>query len=124
MKLTPSEIKMLANLRKQQAQWPTVRWLQLIIGLGTAIAFACLYVRLSSFMKNDPMLGLAAFAVLSPVLILWVIFGGYKAGQAIMEWRGNPEKTLLLKLIEDVDKKGSQESASEGTDDGSQARRT
>lgn len=105
MELTPREAKMLANMRKQQEQWPKVRWLQLLIGLGIVIAFSYLFSRLSDFLKDDLMLGVAAFALIAPLILLWMLIGGYKLGHALVEWHGNPERTLLLKLIDEVEGK-------------------
>ena len=96
-------------MRKQQAQWPKVRWLQLIIGLGIVIAFCSLFIRLSDFLKEDPMLGVAAFALIAPMLMIWMLIGGYKVGHALVEWHGNPERTILLKLIDAVEDKKQQE---------------
>jgi len=110
MQLTPRETKMLANMRKQQAQWLKLRWIQLITNLVMMAAFFFLFVRSVDLMKDGSMIGLATFALCVPLTIFWMGLSSYNVVHALMEWHGNPERTLLLKLIDEVEGKKQQNS--------------
>jgi hypothetical protein len=124
MQLTPRETKMLANMRKQQVQWVKLRWPQLIMSLVFMIAFFSLFVRSVDLMKDGSMIGLATFALFVPLTLFFSAFSAYKIGHTLVEWHGNPERTLLLKLIDEVEGKKPQNSEPEGPSCDSQARRT
>ena len=103
MELTPQESKMLADMRKRQVQWPNVRWLQVTIGLGSVVAFSFLFRRASDFLMESPVLGLAVFAGIAPMIMLGMFIGSYKVAYALLLWHGNPERTLLLKLFDELE---------------------
>lgn len=84
IELSEAEAALLRRLRTREQQWPMTRWLLLVLG-----AFN-LFNGWREFGKGDD----HAFAVL---LVAIGILGLMKA---VIDWRGNPTRVLLLKLLE------------------------
>ena len=104
MQLSDTEKKMVARLRKQEASLLRWRWLRLVLivlffgvtGYNTAWVIRLLYEpNLSSVL---------AIACFLPLVYLSAAFGGWLIGDLWMSWNGRPERRLLLRLIDELQK--------------------
>lgn len=103
MTLTPEDVKLLEAVRKSQRQWRVQRWLYVANGIIWISLFFPVYSRLMDFVKEDPpWIGLLLCSMILPVLFPWLFFSAYQAGQAIAEWKGKPERRLLIRLAESM----------------------
>ena len=84
VELSESEAALLQTLRTREQQWPTMRWVLL------ALAAFNLFNGWREFANG----GEPAFAM------LFVIVGLMGVAKAAVDWRGNPSRALLLKLLE------------------------
>jgi len=110
MQLTTRELKLVERLRKQERQWPRMRW----FALGTGIfVWACYgYILISLFdhlhltetgREDFPPQAwgwLFLFAMFWPKCLIGFAFGAWLIGSAIRDWHGNVNRMLLLKLLE------------------------
>src|SRR3954471_22451689 len=103
MNFTPQEMKLLERLRKRERQWRWGRWLLLVIGIsciGLCILFGFLLHSLLAI--SDHRLFDANMMLL--ILLIWTkccfyfVFGIWSVATAILDWHGNANRTLLLKL--------------------------
>jgi hypothetical protein len=106
MNLTPQETKMLTRMRNEQARWPKVRWFDLVFGIAVFIACSFQIDRLLDLLTDKQMFGVVA--LLAPVIMVWMLFGGYKVVHALTNWHGDPERVLLLKAIEEIQEHSSE----------------
>ena len=103
MQLTPRETKVIERWRKQERLWPRTRWI--LIGLGAAF-FACYgYLAYLLFSTLDPETFSPAdsalmFAVFWPTVILMSVVGAKCVVTVVMDWHGNVQRRLLLKLLD------------------------
>jgi hypothetical protein len=104
MQLSDTEKKMVARLRKQEASLLRWRWLGLVcivlfwgvMGYNTALVIHLLYEpNLSSVL---------AIACFLPLVYLFAALGGWMTGELWMSWNGRPERRLLLRLIDELQK--------------------
>src|SRR5579859_806897 len=106
MEFTPQETKLIARLRKQDRQWSWVRWGLLAGGLLCAVAVAFYaYTLLSLASTIDASHTVSAdtalaIAIFFPKFLLLLAFTGWAFGKAFMDWHGNANRMLLLRLLD------------------------
>ena len=107
MNFTPRELKLLKRLRKQERQWGWARWLRLVAGicsLGLCVAFGFLLHWLISLYLSAA--GPINANIVIFILLIWtnccfyLVFSIWCLVSAGMDWHGNANRTLLLKLLE------------------------
>jgi hypothetical protein len=99
---------MVERLRKQERQWPQLRWFTLGAGLFGALCSSFIWIILLKHI--DSALGdhgdflarawLFAFASFYPKCLLGFCLSAYLIGWTIRDWSGNTNRVLLLKLLE------------------------
>ncbi len=106
------ERKLAERLRKQELQWPRLRWF--LIGTGI-FAVACSgFIVIELLQHIDTMLAvhddvtsrgwLLGFALFWPKCILFFGSGVFLISWTIRNWHGNANRVLLLKLLEAQEK--------------------
>lgn len=102
MKLSESELEMVEVLRKKNQQWKWARWMCLFLAAGDLIVTNHLWRCLLDVSgRSDPLL----FATIVPFLVLNLAVAGFLVGFALSQWKGNPTSVLLVKLIDELEKK-------------------
>jgi hypothetical protein len=105
MQFTPRELKLVERLRKQERQWPRLRWAILAIGL-LATADLALYGRtlfsLASELNSGPTSPdtVLAVAVLFPKWLVQIAIATWALSKAFTDWQGNARRMLLLRLLD------------------------
>jgi hypothetical protein len=93
-------------LRKQERQWPRLRWVLLAVGLLCAVASALngyILFRLVSQLNSaggtspDAVLGIAVFF---PKLLIQIVLATWAFAKAFHDWHGNVTRMLLLRLLD------------------------
>ncbi len=108
MQFTPQEMKLIERLRKQERRWPRTRWI--LLGMA-AFGFAIYgYVAFFLFSTLDsqtfsPSDSALLFAVFWPKALLMLIIASSFIALAIRDWRGNVHRMLLLRLLDEQQKK-------------------
>lgn len=115
MQLTSRETKLVERLRKQERQWPRLRWFTLGAGIFGALCFSFILITLLKHV--DSALGdhgdflapawLFAFARFWPTCLIGFGLAAYLIGWTIRDWSGNANRVLLLKLLEADQKDGA-----------------
>jgi polyferredoxin len=108
MKLTTREAKLVERLRKQERQWPRLRWLVLGTGIFAAIGSIFIVLTLTDHFNimlgepNDvmPRIWLLWFAMLQPSWLIGFLIAGWQINWAITDWHGNTNRALLLRLLD------------------------
>ncbi len=118
MKLDKTEERYVAKLKKNLATHNRRRWWSVIacaFGAGVCV-LGWLFLR---FLVNDltegadvdalDMMGACmATAVLYPKLLIYSMSVGALLGYIITHWRPDPAKSLLLKIVDELNKDGEQ----------------
>ena len=102
MQLTENEQKLVDRMQRQERSWVRGKWFAILTAVTTFAGFLLGFLWLHSQVKNDAPAAVAVVAFLSPILWLFCVTGSYWLARAIRDWRGNPERTLLLKLINEA----------------------
>ena len=102
MQLTPQDMKLLERLRKQERRWARDRWILLVVGI---FALACYtYILISVYrgldFQNLQPINVLFFATLWPKCLMMFILGAGFIVWAIRDWHGNPNRKLLLRLLD------------------------
>jgi hypothetical protein len=105
VELTPQEIKLVERLRKQNRQWKWMRWLWVVTGLlliivGLAYGYIAYLV---ASLKLDDLESKLIFSVVAlfNMACLNFLFGVWCVCRAAIKWRGDINRILLLKLLDD-----------------------
>ena len=110
MHFTPREMKLIAGLRKQEHNWPRMRW----IYLGMAVFFVMLTEWMITMMtsaihardlSSDDKA--AIFTICWVDITLFGLFAGGFIGMAIKDWQGNVHRMLLLRMLDALEDKSS-----------------
>jgi len=110
MNFTPQEMKLLERLRKRKRQWRWGRWFLLVIGiscLGLCVVFGFLLHSLLAILDH----GLFNPSMVLFILLIWTkccfyfVFGILCLVRVTLDWHGNVNRMLLLKLL-DAQQKG------------------
>lgn len=111
MKLTDTEAKLAAQLRKQEAY--TVRLRYWCLGLGILNLLGAGYIGFStqhilSDSGSIPQIANLMFSFMYPLFLLMGINGGILIARTIRDWNGNATRALLLALMDEhVEKRDS-----------------
>jgi hypothetical protein len=108
MQLTTREAKLVERLRKQERQWPRLRWFALGVGVFSAICASFIVILL--FQHLDSILAvhddfmsrlwLLAFARFWPMSLILFGSSAFFIFWCIRDWHGNTNRVLLLKLLD------------------------
>jgi len=105
---TSQETKLLERLRKQERQWHWARWLRLVAGIcciGFSVLFGFFLHFLIGIATSDHGLFSNANMVLF-ILLTWTqccfysVFGIWSLVTVVLDWHGNANRMLLLKLLD------------------------
>ena len=109
MEFTPQETKLVARLRKQQRRWVWARWFFLGMGLVSVVLCAMFGVLLHSLVSGAVGEHPDGMSVLFIVLI-WTkccMYFGFALCFLIVawtKWHGDINRTLLLKLLDALER--------------------
>jgi len=116
LELTAREKTLAERLRKQERQWPRLRWF--LIGTGIFGIVCSGFIVIELLQHIDAMLAvhddvtsrgwLLGFALFWPKCLLLFGFGAFLIIWAIRDWHGNANRVLLLKLLEAQQKEEAQ----------------
>jgi hypothetical protein len=115
MQFTPPELKMIERMRKQECRWPRARWVLLIGSVFLLAGYGYILARLVMLLLSDsfaeiPGATALIIAVFWPKCLLGICIGAALIGLAIRDWHGNVQRMLLLRLLDEQQKKdGSDE---------------
>jgi hypothetical protein len=108
VQLTTREKKLVERLRKQELQWPRLRWF--LIGTGIFAVLCSGFIVIELLQHIDTMLAvhddvmsrgwLFGFALFWPKCLILFGFGAFIIIWTIRDWHGNANRVLLLKLLE------------------------
>lgn len=54
-------------------------------------------------MSSPDPYSLILWGTMGPLLLIWLAMAGYKMTYTLCQWHGNPERTLLLRLLEEIE---------------------
>ena len=108
MNFTTREQKLVERMRKEERQWPRLRWFLVGVGIFGILCSGFIVIELLQHIdtivagKDDVMSRgwLLGFALLWPKCLVLFGFGAFFIIWAIKDWRGNANRVLLLKLLE------------------------
>ena len=102
MQFTTQETKLIRQLRRQERQWRWTRWFLLGVSLFVFSGYGYIGVSLYHTLHWDNLTtsDVLFFALIWPKLLLMFCFGTWFVVLAICNWRGNPTRVLLLKLLD------------------------
>jgi hypothetical protein len=110
MQFTPQEIKLVERLRKRERCWPRTRWVLLAAAAFVFVVYAYVLAQLVDGLQSNtfseiPGAMALIVAVFWPKCLLGFCIGFYLVGLAIRDWHGNVERMLLLRLLDEQQKK-------------------
>jgi hypothetical protein len=101
MELSDIEKKMVARLRRKQAQMVRLRWWILLSGIFCFAVSGYGYSVLSRALHEPDLMSVLAVAALLPQIYICMFVGAGAIGYAWANWNGNPQDRLLLRLIDE-----------------------
>ncbi|MBA4389179.1 MAG: hypothetical protein C0404_14495 [Verrucomicrobia bacterium] len=104
MTLTPAEDKMVRRIRKTVREWPRARWVLLIVAIGGIAVYLRLWKQMYDLIEGVS-LGVAGYTLIVPFFVFAPAMCGWLLGFVLSQWRGDPIRTLLLRLIDESNKK-------------------
>jgi uncharacterized membrane protein HdeD (DUF308 family) len=108
MNFTPQERKMIERLRKQERQWRWGRWMSLVSGIfsaGICIAIFCMVVTRIQSKSADIASSALLLSLSFPIILIFTGHATICLLLAIRDWHGNTARTLLLRLLDECDKR-------------------
>ncbi len=106
MQLTPAETKLIERLRKEERRWARWRWLTMAAGGSSFVACtACgwlLYrlVHEGSAERLEPM-DVFVIVLIWTKCFMWFVIGVSLVSRGCTKWRGDANRTLLLRLLDE-----------------------
>jgi hypothetical protein len=111
MEFTPQEKKWIEHLRKEERQWPRLRWFCLGAGIFTLLVYTFMVILLFKIIDyaTEAQDGLQSAwvlvaAIIWPKCLLGFIFGTWLIVRTIINWRGHAKHILLLRLLDATQK--------------------
>ena len=101
MKLTNTETKLLAQLRKRETTMFRYRYWYLVVGIFSYLVVGYGYFLLQNLPEKDFQIKLVLNTYILPCLFLIGAQGSFLIGTAIRDWNGNAIRVLLLKLVDE-----------------------
>jgi hypothetical protein len=113
MEFTPQEMKLVKRLRKQERQWPKLRWFVLGAGIFALVCYSFILISVLNHLNlagsaHDEFLShawLFAFALFWPKCLIGFGVGAWLIAWTIKDWNGNANRMLLLKLLDATQKR-------------------
>jgi len=106
MNFSAQERKLVERLRKQERQWRVTRWLLLIMGVGIAAAWSWLLWYTYKLVGADREgVSELLLALAYPKVLFGLMVAAGMVGFALRDWWGHPTRLLLLKLIDELDRR-------------------
>jgi hypothetical protein len=102
MKLSDAEIRMVEKMRKQQRQLRRWRFPLLAFYVALTIAWFIMLVEVYSFSSGDITAKLLLVSYLVPPIYAFLTLCSVQVGRL---WRGDPAAELLLRLIDESQKR-------------------
>ena len=103
MKLSDTEREMVTQIRKQEDSLMRWRWLLLLGGILILVIDGFCVAILKRDLVTHDLESVLSVAILCPWIFISVAFGAGLIGYVERCWRGNPERRLLLRLIDDLE---------------------
>src|SRR5258708_4963122 len=106
MQFTPREMKLIERLRKQERQWPRLRWVLLAGGLLCTVALGLyghtLFSLVSGLNSAEPTSAdtVLAIAIFFPKCLVHLAIATWAFAKASTDWHGNANRMLLLRLLD------------------------
>ena len=106
MHFTPAETKLIEGLRKEERQWPLWRWVFLVVGVLSLVCCVLSGWLLYGIVHEGIPNRLEAMDVFVIVLMwtkccMWFVIGVSFVIRACVKWRGDANRTLLLRLLDE-----------------------
>src|ERR1017187_9031447 len=106
MQLTPRETILIERLRKDERRWPYLRWLMLAIGflsLALCTGWGVILYKLVHGGSRDPLDSMDVFIIvmLWTKSCIWFVIGVWSFAKAATKWRGDVNRVLLLRLLDE-----------------------
>src|SRR5215213_4413155 len=102
IEFTPREMKLVECLRKQERQWPRLRWAILAAGLLCTINLSLygrtLFALVSQLKSQEPTSPdtVLAIAIFLPKCLVQVAIATWAFSKSFTDWHGNASRMLLL----------------------------
>src|SRR5262245_16697388 len=106
MQLTPRESRLIERLRKEERRWPYLRWLMLAIGalsLVVCTGWGWVLYRLIHEGNKDRIASMDVFVIVTlwTKCCIWFVIGVWSMSRACANWRGDANRALLLRLLDE-----------------------
>jgi hypothetical protein len=102
MNFTPEERRLVEGLRKKERQWRVARWILLPGGVVTMTLWGwLLWIVFHRLDSQRPEEAAEMVAFVYPTALFGLSAAAFMMALAIRDWRGNPERVLLLKLLDE-----------------------
>src|SRR5689334_8936416 len=106
MQFTPTEKGLIEQLRKEERRWPYLRWLMLGIGALSTVLCTGWGWMLYKLVHEGSREHLESMDVFVIVLLwtkccIWLVIGVWSTSRAWAKWRGDANRALLLRLIDE-----------------------
>jgi len=111
IQFTPVQMKLIKRLRREDRQWPRLRWF--VLAMGIVATFLCiawswfvyLLIHSEELVPAADRPSLHAMEVFIMFLLcakscIWVCFASWCFGKVGMQWHGDVNRMLLLKLLD------------------------
>jgi len=110
MQFTPQEAKLIERLRKRERRWPRDRWILLVGAVFLLAGYGYVLARVVGLLQSEsfseiPGATFLVVAIFWPKCLLAFCLGGWLIGLAIRDWHGNVHRMLLLRLLDEQEKK-------------------
>jgi hypothetical protein len=100
MHLTPREVKYIARIRKREQSWRWQRWVCLVFSLLIVVcSFGFLFLAFKAVREDLPGSAML-FSIGFTKAHFYLLIGAVALGLTTRYWRGNMDRALLLKLID------------------------
>jgi hypothetical protein len=115
MEFTPQEKKWIKRLRKEERQWPRIRWFAIGAGIFSILVYSFILILIFNLpesitsAQNDTfsLAWVLLFAMYWPQCLMGFIVGGWHIVSSIINWHGHGNRILLLRLIDENEKQAS-----------------
>jgi hypothetical protein len=106
IRFTPQETKLIERLRKQERQWPRMRWMWLVAAVFLMADCGFFLLVIYKVLEAEKSSSDNAFiiAFFWPKCLLMFCLATLLIILAIRDWHGNVQRMLLLRLLDDRQK--------------------
>lgn len=114
MQFTAQELKQIERLRKRERQWPRGRWFLIATGIFVPVFYACLLFPFFGSLRSDMSVPVESliwrlfeFLLFYPTCLLGCSFSGWLIVWTLVNWHGDVNRMLLLRLLDAQQKQAS-----------------